>query len=82
MAFMLITCVNYSLLHLSLAGRSKEAFRDEELRGYLLILLIAVIAITINLFLGGIGGSDILETMRHSAFQAISISSSGYSSSK
>ena len=81
MAFMLITCVNYSLLHLSLAGRSTEAFRDEELRGYLIILLIAFLAITINLYVVGIGSSDILETMRHSAFQAISISSTGYSSS-
>ena len=80
MVFMLITCINFSLLHLILAGRSREALRDEEFRGYILIILIAWLAMSFNLLRSGVEGQGFLETMRHTAFQAISISSTGYSS--
>jgi len=80
MVFMLITCINFSLLHLVLAGRSREALKDEEFRGYIMIILIAWLAMSFNLLRSGVEGQGILETMRHTAFQAISISSTGYSS--
>jgi trk system potassium uptake protein TrkH len=80
MVFMLLTCINYSLYHLVIAGRSKEAFKDEELRGYLLIILVAWLAMGFNLSRSGTGDEGFLEIMRHAAFQAISISSTGYSS--
>lgn len=80
MVFMLLTCINYSLYHLVIAGRSKEAFKDEELRGYLLIILVAWLALGFNLSRSGTGDDGFLEIMRHAAFQAISISSTGYSS--
>ena len=80
MVFMLLTCINFSLLHLMLAGRSGEAWKDEELRTYLLILVVAWLAMAINLYRSSPGDLGALESLRHSLFQAISISSTGYSS--
>ena len=47
MVFMLLTCINYSLYHLFIAGRGKEALKDEELRVYLLIILVAWLALSL-----------------------------------
>ncbi|MDB4602520.1 hypothetical protein OAH71_01230 [Euryarchaeota archaeon] len=80
MVFMLLTCINYSLYYLIISGRSKDALKDEELRTYLLIIFIAWLAMGFNLLRSGNSDDGFLETMRHSAFQAISISSTGYSS--
>ncbi len=80
MVFMLLTCINYSLYYLIISGRSKDALKDEELRTYLLIIFIAWLAMGFNLLRSGNSDDSFLETMRHSAFQAISISSTGYSS--
>ena len=80
MVFMLLTCINYSLYYLIISGRSKDALKDEELRTYLLIIFIAWLAMGFNLLRSGNGDDSFLETMRHSAFQAISISSTGFSS--
>ena len=37
MVFMVLTCINFSLLHLVLVGKSKEAFKDGEVRSLSLI---------------------------------------------
>jgi len=81
--FMLLTCINFSLLHLMLAGRAKEAWKDEELRAYLLILFVAWLAMAFNLYRFGTGEEDLapIVALRHALFQSISISSTGYSSS-
>ena len=79
MIFMLLTCINFSLLHLIIAGRSVEVWKDEELRSYLLILIIAWLAMALNLYRSA-GDFGALDSLRHSLFQAISISSTGYSS--
>ena len=80
--FMLLTCINFSLLHLMLAGHSKDAWKDEELRAYLLILLLAWLAMAFNLYRFGTTEGELapLVALRHSLFQSISISSTGYSS--
>ncbi len=78
MIFMLLTCINFSLLYFAFSGRSQDIWKDEELRTYLLILLIAWLAMALNLFRSGNYG--IAESIRHSIFQSISISSTGYSS--
>ncbi|HHW93788.1 MAG TPA: TrkH family potassium uptake protein [Clostridiaceae bacterium] len=46
---MLVFGTNFSLIYLILKGRAKEAFKSEELRWYLAIIAVAVVAISINL---------------------------------
>ena len=78
MVFMILTCINFSLLYFAFSGRSNEIWKDEELRTYILIIFIAWIAMAANLSRSGDYG--VLESARHSIFQSISISSTGYSS--
>ena len=78
MVFMLLTCINFSLLYFAMAGRSREVWKDEELRTYLLILFLAWLAMAFNLYRSGTNGGT--EAIRQALFQAISISSTGYSS--
>ena len=78
MVFMLLTCINFTLLYFAFAGRSEEVWKDEELRTYLLIILVAWLAMAFNLFRSTDYG--FVESVRHAIFQSISISSTGYSS--
>ena len=80
--FMLLTCINFSLLHLMLAGRTKEVLKDEELRTYILILIVAWLAMSFNLYRFGTTEADLapLVALRQALFQSISISSTGYAS--
>ena len=80
MVFMLLTCINFSLLYFAFSGRSNEIWKDEELRTYLLIVFIAWIAMAVNISRSEELDYGILESIRHSIFQAISITSTGYSS--
>jgi len=78
MVFMLLTCINFSLLYFAFAGRTREMWDDEELRTYLLIIFIAWMAMAFNLAQSSEYG--VMESVRHAIFQSISISSTGYSS--
>ena len=80
MVFMLLTCINFSLLYFAFSGRSNEIWKDEELRTYLLIVLIAWVAMAVNIYRSESLGYGIIESIRYSIFQAISITSTGYSS--
>ena len=75
---MLLTCINFTLLYFGIAGRWSEVLKDEELRTYLLILLVAWIAMAFNL--NRATDYTMIESIRHSLFQSVSISSTGYSS--
>lgn len=78
MVFMVLTCINFSLLYFGFSGRFGELWKDEELRTYLLILFVAWVAMAFNLTRSG--NYEFVESMRYSLFQSISISSTGYSS--
>ncbi len=78
MVFMLLTCINFSLLYFAILGRWGEVWKDEELRTYLLILFVAWLAMAFNL--SRATDYSLVEAIRHSLFQSISISSTGYSS--
>lgn len=68
--FMLIFGVNFTCYYLVLMRRFKEVLFDEELRLYLGIVAVSIIAIAVNVR----GMYDSLgETLRHSAFQVSSI---------
>jgi trk system potassium uptake protein TrkH len=76
--FMVIGATNFPLLYFLLKGKFSKFFKDEELRWFIAIILVASIV-------GGIGlvihkDYDFLSCFRHSLFQVVSIiSTSGFS---
>lgn len=68
--FMVLFGVNFKLYYLIYAGKLREAFKQEEVRAYLIIYLVAVFFISVDLYLnlGALGSS-----IRHAAFQAASV---------
>jgi len=68
--FMVLFGVNFKLYYLIFAGKLKEAFKQEEVRGYLIIYAAAVILISVDLYLqiGSVG-----DSIKHAAFQAASV---------
>lgn len=77
--FMYVFAINFSIYFLILTGRIKDALKNEELRVYLGIVLIAVLTITFNIksqYNGSFG-----TALRHSAFQVATVTSTtGYAS--
>ena len=74
--FMILSGVNYTVYFLLLVRRGKDIFKIEEVRWYLLLILLAAGVITINVR----GFYDTLEeTLRHAFFQVASIiTTTGY----
>ena len=73
--FMILFGLNFSLYYLLLLGRVRQFFKSEELRWFLAIIAVAVIAISINIhsIYGG-------ESVRYALFQVSSIiTTTGYS---
>ncbi len=68
--FMFLFGVNFSCYYLLLLGKLKNVFKDEELRAYFGIVIASIVLVAINV--RGFYGS-ILDTVRHSAFQVVSI---------
>lgn len=71
--FMIIFGVNFGVYFLIIRKQIKDALLDEEVRYYFLLIIISIIAITVNL--RGYYGS-LEETTRHAGFQVASIISS------
>ncbi|MGI6010685.1 MAG: TrkH family potassium uptake protein [Ruminococcus sp.] len=74
--FMILFGVNFNIYFLVLCRKFRQAFRSEEVRAYLAIIAVSILAITWN-----IRGSfsSILEALRHAAFQVGSIiTTTGY----
>lgn len=69
--FMIIFGINFNVFFLILIKQFKLAFRSEELRWYLGIILIATIFIAINIL--PIYNNSLLEALRYSFFQVSSI---------
>ena len=75
--FMILFGVNFSCFYLLLLRQFKAVFKDEELRLYVGIILVAIVLIVLNI--RGMYGS-LGETIRHAAFQVGSIiTTTGYS---
>lgn len=68
--FMFLFGVNFNIYYFILIGSVAKIFKNEELRTYLIIVLVAIITITLNIL--SITGS-FLESLRLSAFQVSSI---------
>ncbi len=69
--FMFLAGVNFALHHAVLAGRGRKALKSEELRFYLFLTLGAVLILTAAN--AGTVYENLLENLRHSSFQAVSI---------
>ncbi len=68
--FMALFGVNFSLYYLMLLGDFKSVFKNEELRGYVITIFVAIALITVNIR-GGFG--SLYEAFHHAAFQVSSI---------
>jgi trk system potassium uptake protein TrkH len=74
--FMILFGVNFSLYYLLLAKNFKQVFKSEELRLYLITILVSMVIITINILPLY---SSIIESVRYSTFQVGSIiTTTGY----
>ena len=75
--FMLLFGVNFNVYYLFLIRKPKDAFKCEELRGYLFIVFAAIVLITLNTW--GMF-RDLKTAVHHVAFQVASIiTTTGYS---
>ena len=70
--FMLLFSINFNVYYLILIGQIKKAFKSEELRVYLIIIVVATLSIALNI-LSSVG--SFWEALRYSFFQVTSISS-------
>ncbi len=68
--FMFLFGINFSCYYLLLLGKLKNVFKDEELRLYIGIVVLAIVAIAINIR-GAYETAE--EAIRHAAFQVSSI---------
>lgn len=76
--FMFIFSINFNLFYLILIGNFKKAVKSEEVRTFAIIILVATLAIAINLLSTGI---QFGRALRYSFFQVASIgSTTGFSS--
>lgn len=75
--FMLLFGVNFTIYFQMLKGKTKSALKNEELRYYVLIVLVSVLFIAINI--SGLNNGDINLSIRQSFFQVSSIvTTTGY----
>lgn len=71
--FMLLAGINFALHFCFLTGNFKKAVKDEELKFYLSIILLATLIITTGIFIHSNFIGDIEKTFRDALFQVVSI---------
>jgi len=71
--FMVIGAINFSLFYFLIKGRFGKFFFDEELRWFLGIILVAVLIVTMGLFLHDTISIRLKDAFRVAIFQVISI---------
>ena len=71
--FMFLAAVNFKLLYIGFSGGIKKMFRDEELRFYVLILVVTSLLIFLNLEMQMYDNT--LKSLKNSVFQVVSLSS-------
>ena len=77
--FMIVFGVNFNIYFLVVLGKLHQAYKNEELRAYLGIVLASIVLIVANLMHSGVFRS-LSECIRHAAFQVASIiSTTGFS---
>ena len=71
-SFMFIFSINFNVFYLILIGGIKKALKNEELRIFFIMTLVAILAIALNI-MNSVGG--FVEGLRHAFFQVGTISS-------
>ena len=75
--FMLLFGVNFTVYFQLITGNVKQAFKNEEVRYYFLMVLLAMVIIAFNI--RGLNGNSLGESFRQSSFQVASIvTTTGY----
>ena len=75
--FMILFGVNFVFYFYLVKGQLKSFFKSEELRCYLVIIILAIVLITINII--NFNKGNINDTLRHASFQVASIiTTTGY----
>lgn len=69
--FMMFSGVNFSIYYGIYRGKLRDMVKDEELRVYLSIIGVSILAITLNLYFTDFSG--VFTSLKHSFFQVISI---------
>ena len=76
--FMIVATLHFGLIYASFASRSFKVLRNPVTKFYLLTIVIAVVAVTLNLYFSGTVG-NFMQAFRQSAFEVVStISTSGF----
>ncbi len=70
--FMLLFSINFNVYYLILIGSFKKAFKSEEFRAYMIIIVVATLSIAVNI-LSQV--ANFWEALKHAFFQVTSISS-------
>lgn len=73
--FMLLFGVNFNVFYLILIGKFAKAFKSEEVITYFIILFVAVVTITLNIYYGSIYYNNFFTALKDSFVQVTSISS-------
>ena len=75
--FMILFGVNFALYFQMIKGNKKDVLKSEELRYYILMVLVSIVLIAINII--DFNGGDISKSIRDSSFQVASIiTTTGY----
>ena len=78
-AAMLISSLHFGLIYATFLRKGNNIFRSEVVRTYLAIIVVAIVLVTISIFAAGVYPT-LLESLRHSYFQIISlITTTGFS---
>ena len=76
--FMIVATLHFGLIYASFASRSIKVLRNPVTKFYLLTILIAVVAVTLDLYFSGTV-SDFVQALRKSAFEVVAtISTTGF----
>ena len=76
--FMIVATLHFGLIYAAFASRSFKVLRNPVTKFYLLTIVIAVAAVTLNLYFSGAVG-NFLQAFRQSAFEVVStISTTGF----
>lgn len=75
--FMYLFGINFGLYYLILTGKIRQAFKNEELRVFVCMILIAIGVISVDLYFNGPLDlrQNVGDILRHSAFQVATVSS-------